>query len=298
MEKHTAFIFPGQGSQYKGMADSLKEWAPAKPFFEEFMHQMGYDFTLMSDDELSVTQVTQPSLFTLSCIHYEYLKSLGHTPFITAGHSLGEYTALYAAGAFSFADGLSLVACRGRLMHEVSLENAGKMAAIIGLDLEKVCRICQDCSKDNEIVEAVNINAKNQIVISGNHQAVETACLKAKELGAKRAIVLQVSAPFHSSIMRNIRKDFVQKIEEISFHRPNIMVVQNVDGKIHQDPFRLKHNLVMQLYSPVRWVDCMEEMSIKGAQRFMECGPKKVLSSLAKSMGFEANSSEDMLNKQ
>ncbi len=297
MNDQTAFIFPGQGSQYHGMADSLKEWAPAKPFFDEFKHQLGYDFTSMSDEELSITQVTQPSLFTISCIHFEYLASLGYSPIITAGHSLGEYSAMYAAGAFSFADGLSLVAYRGKLMHEVSLKDAGKMAAIIGLDYEQVCMVCSECSQKGEIVEAVNINAKNQTVISGNHQAVETACLKAKEAGAKRAIVLPVSAPFHSSIMRNIREDFIKKIEQVSFQRPKFMVVQNVDGKVHQDPMRLKQNLIMQLYSPVRWVDCMKELGYRGAKTFIECGPKKVLSSLGKNMGLEILSSEELIKK-
>lgn len=298
MKDHAAFIFPGQGSQYQGMADSLKEWTPAKPFFEEFNHQMGYDFTSLSDEELAITQVTQPSLFTLSCIHFEYLTSLGHVPIITAGHSLGEYSAMYAAGVFSFADGLSLVAYRGKLMHEVSMKDAGKMAAIIGLDYEQVSLVCLESSQKGEIVEAVNINAKNQIVISGNHQAVETACIKAKEAGAKRAIVLPVSAPFHSSIMRNIRENFANKIAQISFQRPNIMIVQNVDGKVHQDPERLKQHLIIQLYSPVRWVDCMQELGHRGAKTFIECGPKKVLSSLGKNMGYEMLSSEDLVKIQ
>lgn len=295
MKQNTAFIFPGQGSQYEGMGNSFRNEPTAIPFLEIFSSLMEYSFLDLSSNELSSTQITQPALFTMSCIHFAHLKKQNISPRYVAGHSLGEYSALYAAGVFSFEQGLELVAYRGFLMHEASLKNSGTMAAIIGLSHEKVSLLC-DQAQDTGIVEAVNINSDKQIVISGNHQAVELVCQKAKELGAKRAIVLPVSAPFHSSLMRQIREKFIQKIETIPFKKAEIMVVQNVDGCVHQDPQIIKQNLISQLYSPVQWVSCMQELKSRGAESFIECGPGKVLSSLARSMSFKASASEDLLD--
>jgi [acyl-carrier-protein] S-malonyltransferase len=295
MKQHTAFIFPGQGSQYEGMGTSFRDDPTAKPFFEVYTSLMDYSFVDLSANELSSTQITQPALFTMSCIHFALLKKQNISPQCVAGHSLGEYSALYAAGVFSFEQGLELVAYRGFLMHEASLKNSGTMAAIIGLSHEKVSLLC-DQAQDTGIVEAVNINSDKQIVVSGTHQAVETVCQKAKDLGAKRAILLPVSAPFHSSLMRQIREKFKQKIDSIPFKKAELMVVQNVDACVHQDPHVIKQNLISQLYSPVQWVSCMQELQSRGAESFIECGPGKVLSALARSMSYKASASEDLLD--
>lgn len=297
MKQNTAFIFPGQGSQYEGMAKLFIDDETAKPFFKAFSTLLKYSFVDLSSDKLSSTQVTQPALYTMSCIHFTYLKNMDYTPQFVAGHSLGEYSALYAAGVFSFEQGLELVAYRGMLMHEASLNNAGTMAAIIGLSHDKISLLCEQ-AQDFGVVEAVNINSDKQIVISGNHQAVEVVCQKAKEMGAKRAILLPVSAPFHSSLMLQIREKFQEKIESIPFKKAELMVVQNVDACVHQDPHLIKQNLISQLYSPVPWVSCMQELKNRGAQHFIECGPGKVLSSLARSMSYSVQASEDLLNMQ
>jgi [acyl-carrier-protein] S-malonyltransferase len=297
MKQNTAFIFPGQGSQYEGMADLFRNDDTAKPFFEIFSSLLKYSFVDFSNDKLSSTQITQPALYTMSCIHFAHLKDQNCLPQYVAGHSLGEYSALYAAGVFSFEQGLELVAYRGLLMYEASLKNSGTMAAIIGLSHEKVSLLCNQ-AQELGVVEAVNINSDKQIVISGNHQAVDAVCQKAKELGAKRAILLPVSAPFHSSLMRQIREKFKAKIESIPFKKAELMVVQNVDACVHQDPYLIKQNLITQLYSPVPWVTCMQELKSRGAQHYIECGPGKVLSALARSMSYPVQSSEDLINKQ
>jgi [acyl-carrier-protein] S-malonyltransferase len=296
MKQNTAFIFPGQGSQYEGMANSFRDDAIAKPFLDAFSAIMKYSFIDLSNEELSSTQITQPALFTMSCIHFTHLKKQNIFPQYVAGHSLGEYSALYAAGVFSYEQGLELVAYRGFLMHEASQKNSGTMAAIIGLNHEKVSFLC-DQAQETGLVEAVNINSDKQIVISGNHQAVDLVCQKAKEHGAKRAILLPVSAPFHSSLMRQIREKFMQKLESIPFRRAELMVIQNVDACVHQESQMIKSNLISQLYSPVKWVACMQELKSRGAQSFIECGPGKVLSSLGRSMSYNVNASEDLLNK-
>ncbi len=297
MKNNTAFIFPGQGSQYKGMADYFSDQPVAQNFFKVFRELMKYDFTILSEEELSCTLVTQPVLFTLSCIHFEWLMSKSIQAYIVAGHSLGEYSALYAAGALSFEEGLDLVAYRGKLMHEVSLRDSGKMAAIIGLHHDAVSAVCRSC-KSYGIVEAVNINSDKQIVISGSHKAVDMACIAAKEAGAKRALPLPVSAPFHSSLMRQIREAFEEKLSQVTIKKPQRMMVQNVDASVHQDPQKIKANLLLQLYSPVQWVRCMAEMHARGTTHFLECGPGKVLSSLARSQGYESLSSEELIAKE
>ncbi len=294
MNQHLAFLFPGQGSQYASMGKIFEGQETAKPFLDTFEESLSYSFQSLTDEELSVTRVTQPVLYTLSCIHLEYLKKKGWSPNIVAGHSLGEYAACYAAEVFTFKEGLDLVAFRGQLMHEVSKQNAGKMAAIIGLSQETVFRICHECSSYG-IVEAVNINSEKQIVISGENEAVNKACEKAKEEGARRAIILPVSAPFHSSLMKKIREVFANKIKSYRFRNPKIMIVQNIDACVHQNPLRIQDNLILQLYSPVYWMQSMQEMKIRGAREFVEVGPKKVLSSLAQSMGYQAQSSEEIL---
>lgn len=289
-----AFIFPGQGSQYEGMIDLIREHEITQFFLDKFQQIKGYRFEDLSDEELLPTNVTQPVLYTVSCIYFELLKEKGWKPIIVAGHSLGEFSALYACGFFSFEAGLKLVSIRGALMSQINQETPGKMTAIIGLTEGQVNQICQQ-SYQAGIVEAVNFNSMQQTIISGEAVAVDYASRLAKEKGAKLVIPLKVSAPFHSSLMKKMAKNFSKEIEQIVVDTPKIPIIQNVDGLVHQNPERIKENLVLQLYHPVLWRQSLDELINRGIKEIVEIGPKKVLTGLLKKIDVKALSSEDLV---
>lgn len=290
-----AFIFPGQGSHYKGMFEKVAKFEVAKKYLEIFKRILGYSFENMTDEELLPTRITQPTLYTMSAIHFEILKELGFNPFIVAGHSLGEFSALFASEFFSFENGLIIVSYRGEIMEEVSKTIPGGMAAIIGLNEEEVCEICSKFSNSG-VIEPVNFNSPDQIVISGTIDALDKACELAKEKGAKMVKKLNVSAPFHSSMMRPIREKFEKKLSEFNFSKPKFPIVQNYDGEVHSDPLIIKRNLILQLSNPVLWNKSLETMKARGVREFIEVGPKKVLTNICKSKGLIAKPSEDIIN--
>jgi [acyl-carrier-protein] S-malonyltransferase len=289
-----AFIFPGQGSQYEGMIDPIRDHSITQHFLDEFQKALGYRLEDLSDTELLPTNITQPVLFTVSCIYHDILKEKGYNPFIVAGHSLGEFSALYASGFFSYESGLHIVTIRGALMNQINEETPGKMAAIIGLTEEIVKEICQEASRKG-IVEAVNYNSLQQTIISGETEAVDFACLLAKEKGAKLVIPLKVSAPFHSSLMQKMASRFSQELDQIKIETAKLPIVQNYDGAVHQNSDMIKRNLILQLYHPVLWRQSIDELINRGVQEIIEVGPKKVLTGLLKNVNITTISSEDLV---
>jgi [acyl-carrier-protein] S-malonyltransferase len=289
-----AFIFPGQGSQYEGMIDPIRNHNITQKFLDEFHQILGYRVEDLSEDELLPTNITQPALFTVSCIYHEILKEKGYQPFIVAGHSLGEFSALYASGFFTFKTGLQIVTIRGSLMSQINEETPGKMVAIIGLTEKIVEDTCLEANKMG-IVEAVNYNSLQQTIISGEIEAVDFACQIAKQKGAKLIIPLKVSAPFHSSLMQKMAERFSIELEQIKIEPPKLPIIQNYDGQIHQNSEMIKQNLVLQLYHPVLWRQSMEELINRGVQEVIEVGPKKVLSGLLKKVNVTVVSSEDFV---
>lgn len=274
----TAFIFPGQGSQFPGMA---KELYPAhKDLMEKANDILGFRITDImfggTDQDLKATSVTQPAIF----IHSTVLAlEQSQKPDMTAGHSLGEFSALVAAGAISFEDGLRLVAARARAMQKCCDSVPGTMAAIIGLEDEVIEEACRDIEG---IVGPANYNSHGQVVISGEKEAVEKACAVLKEKGAKRALPLPVSGAFHSPLMEPAREELARAIEATEFHAPVCPVYQNVCAEPVTDPAVLKANLLSQLTSPVLWTKTVENMHRDGADSFLELGPGTVLQNLVK----------------
>jgi len=292
--KRVAFIFPGQGSQYSGMFEKVKEYQTASFYLSKYKEILGYSFEDLSDDELLPTNITQPAIYTMSAIYLKILEDKGIKPFMLAGHSLGEFSALLAGGCYSFEDGLRIVSYRGLIMKNATKDTPGTMAAIIGINNEKIKNICLKSSHIG-IVEPANYNSLEQIVISGEVEAVNYACDLAKKEGAKLTKILNVSAPFHSSLMLKINKVFENKLEEFNIKNSNIPIVQNYDANIHQDSKIIKRNLVYQLSSPVLWDDSIEQIRRRGATEFVEIGPRKVLTNLCKSNKIVAYSSEDLI---
>jgi len=277
-----AYVFPGQGSQFPGMAKDLYENQPkAKEMLEKANEILGFRITdIMFEgtaDDLKATKVTQPAIF----LHSTVLAACydGFKPDMTAGHSLGEFSALVAAGAISFEDGLRLVSIRANAMQKCCEANPGGMAAIIGMTNEAVEEVCK--SVDGLVIPA-NYNSDGQVVISGEKAAVEAACEKAKEAGAKRALPLPVSGAFHSPLMEPARKELAEAIEKTKFSTPICPVYQNVTAKAETDPETIKANLLSQLTSPVRWTQSVKSMVADGADYFMEIGPGNVLQGLIK----------------
>ncbi|MCR4916323.1 MAG: ACP S-malonyltransferase [Prevotella sp.] len=277
-----AFVFPGQGAQFVGMGKDLYDQnETAKQLFEQANDILGYRITDImfegTDDDLKQTKVTQPAVFLHSVIS---AVCMGDTfqPEMTAGHSLGEFSALVAAGALSFEDGLRLVYARAMAMQKACEAQPSTMAAIIGLADEKVEEICAEVSKmDKGVVVAANYNNPGQLVISGNIEAVGEACEQLKAAGAKRALPLKVGGAFHSPLMQPAKDELQAAIEQTEFHTPKCPVYQNVDGKPHTAPEEIKANLIAQLTSPVRWTQCVQSMIADGATDFTECGPGKAL---------------------
>ena len=288
----TAFVFPGQGSQKVGMLQDLyNEFPIVKERFDQADQALGYSISKLCfegpDTELLKTANTQPGILTASVACYEILKEKGVTPDIVGGHSLGEYSAMVAAGVIDFKDAVYLVHKRGEFMQDAVPLGQGAMAAIINLDRAKVVAICDQVTEEVGSVQAVNFNCPGQIIISGQTEAVEKACELMKEAGAKRAIMLPVSGPFHSRLMEPAAKRLKEEMDKIQFHDAQIPVVANVTGKILTDANAIKESLLVQVASPVLWEDCVAEMVNFGAEAFVECGPGKVLTGFTKKINKE-----------
>ena len=263
------------------MGKDLYENNPlAKELFEKANDILGYRITDImfdgTDEELKQTKVTQPAVFLHSVISALCMGE-DFKPAMTAGHSLGEFSALVAAKALSFEDGLRLVYARAMAMQKACEAAPSTMAAIIGLDDEKTEEICNSISKEGSVVVPANYNCPGQLVISGNIEAINEACAQIKAAGAKRALPLKVGGAFHSPLMQPAKDELQEAIENTEFHEPVCPVYQNVDGKPHTDAAEIKTNLIAQLTSPVRWTQCVQNMIADGADDFTECGPGKAL---------------------
>ena len=276
-----AYVFPGQGAQFVGMGKDLYENnSLAKEMFEKANEILGFRITdLMfagTDEDLRQTKVTQPAIFLHSVI---LAKTLGDQfkPNMTAGHSLGEFSALVAAGALNFEDGLKLVYARAMAMQKACEAAPSTMAAIVGLDDATIENVCAEINTENNVVVPANYNCPGQLVISGNVEAVKAACEKLKEAGAKRALLLPVGGAFHSPLMQPAKDELQAAIEATTFNTPKCAVYQNVDAQAHTDAEEIKANLIAQLTASVRWTQEVQNMIAAGATDFTECGPGKVL---------------------
>lgn len=283
-QKEFAFIFPGQGSQSLGMLSDFSEIAEVKQTFQQASDVLGYDVWQLCqngpEEKLNQTDKTQPALLTASVALWRVWQSkLDKLPSIVAGHSLGEYSALVCAGILDFEQGLKLVEQRGEFMQQAVPAGVGKMAAIIGLDDNKVQAAC-DASALNEIVSPVNYNSPGQIVIAGNAAAVDRAMIACKENGAKRALPLTVSVPSHSYLMKPASEQLEQVLNSMTLGESNISVVNNEGVAIETHPDKIKQALVRQLYCPVRWSEIITFIAQQDINCFVECGPGKVLSGL------------------
>jgi len=283
-----AFVFPGQGSQSVGMLNSISERPEVRATLQEASEALGEDVAKLIAESpaeaLSLTTNTQPVMLTAGVAFYRaWLAAGGAAPQVMAGHSLGEYSALVAAGVISFKDAVPLVRFRAQAMQSAVPVGTGGMAAILGLDDATVIRVCAEASAaSGGVVEAVNFNAPGQVVIAGASDAVTKACELLKAAGAKRALPLPVSAPFHSSLLQPASEKLKGYLAEIEFKVPRISVINNVDVQILNDPSAIKDALVRQAAKPVRWQETIQAMAAQCVTQVVECGPGKVLAGLTK----------------
>lgn len=283
----TAFLFPGQGSQKVGMVQDLFEnYDSVKALIKEADETLGFSISKMMfegpDTELMKTEFTQPAILTASVAVWQVLKEHGLTPDIAAGHSLGEYSALVAAGAISFADAVNTVHLRGRFMQEAVPLGEGGMAAVIGSNPETIVKVCGEVSTEDLPVQAVNFNCPGQVVIAGATAAVEKACEALKEAGARRAIMLKVSAPFHSTLMEPAALRLKEVLDKIDIHDTAIPVVANVNAKEETKADEIRKNLVDQAAHPVHWEESIRNMVAGGVDMTVEAGPGTVLTGFMK----------------
>jgi [acyl-carrier-protein] S-malonyltransferase len=292
-QKNLAFVFPGQGSQSVGMLDQLAASYPeVKQTFDKASYVLGFDLwnlvAVGPVDELNQTQNTQPAMLAAGVAAWEvWCKHSAIRPAWMAGHSLGEYTALVCSGALFFEDAVKLVAARARFMQEAVPSGVGAMAAILGLDDHQVIEICAGVA-GSEIVSAVNFNSPGQVVIAGHKAAVERAVSAAKEVGAKRAVLLPVSVPSHCALMKPAAGRLDECLQDIALATPKMKLIHNVDVESHTAPEIIRSALKEQLYKPVRWVESISLMSSEGVTCFVECGPGKVLTGLNKRIAKDA----------
>jgi [acyl-carrier-protein] S-malonyltransferase len=295
-----AFVFPGQGSQSVGMLDAWGDHPAVTETLREASDALGEDVARLIKDgpkeALALTTNTQPVMLVAGIAAYRAWRAEGGAePTVLAGHSLGEYTALVAAGALSLADAAPLVRFRAQAMQEAVPVGTGAMAAILGLEAQKVVEGCAEAlrmlgTNSGEAVEAANFNDPAQTVIAGSKAAVDKACEVLKGLGAKRALLLPVSAPFHSSLMKPAAEKLKQRLASTSLQSPRIPVVNNIEVKVETDPDRIRAALYEQAFGPVRWVECVRAIQARGVATIVECGPGKVLAGLAKRIDGSLNS--------
>lgn len=281
-----AFVFPGQGSQSVGMLNAFRDNPAVESIVARASSALEMDIGVLvaegPAEELNLTVNTQPALLTASyAIYAAWRAQNGAEPAIVAGHSLGEYTALVVAGALELEDAVRLVRFRAQAMQDAVPVGTGSMAAILGLTDELVRQACDEAARD-EVVEPVNFNAPSQVVIAGHARAVERACEAAKRLGAKRAVPLAVSAPFHSSLLQPARDRLRERLAQLTLQRPRIDLINNVDVALETEPLRVADALARQAASPVRWAETIRKMQSDGVTHVVECGPGRVLSGLTK----------------
>lgn len=290
--KQFAFVFPGQGSQSVGMLDAWGDNSVVAQTLKEGSDALGEDLGRLiregPKEDLALTSNTQPVMLVAGVAAYRvWMSEVGIAPNAVAGHSLGEYTALVAAGALTLTQAVPLVRLRAQAMQEAVPVGTGAMAAILGMEAAKVAAGCLEVThsfgaQSNEVVEAANFNDPSQTVISGSKLAVEKACEFLKANGAKRALPLPVSAPFHSSLMRPAAEKLRERLEAIEFATPQIALINNIDVAIEQDADRIRDALYRQAFGPVRWVECMQAIKARGLETVVECGPGKVLAGMVK----------------
>lgn len=277
-----AFVFPGQGAQKVGMGkDFYDKYDVAKKLFKEADEALGYSIMNMCfeglEEDLRLTANTQPAILTMSVIANEILKENGIQPDVAGGHSLGEYSALVAAGVLDFQDAVVLVHKRGAFMQEAVPVGQGGMAAIIGLEDQVIIDACAKATDEAGEVQAVNFNCPGQTVIAGTTKGVEKAVELLQAAGAKKAVILPVSAPFHSTLMKPAAEKLAAELDKVQIHDAAFPVVANVNGKLQTSAEEIKQNLVAQAASPVKWIDCVKTMQEFGADTFVEAGPGKTL---------------------
>ncbi len=279
-----AFVFPGQGSQAVGMGKALADrFGEARAVFEAADDALGEKLSKLCfegpDDQLKLTANAQPAILATSIAAHAVFATRGKSPAYVAGHSLGEYSALVAAGAMGLADAVRAVRERGRFMQEAVPQGQGAMAAVLGLEPDKVHALCA-ASAHNEVVSVANLNSPEQTVIAGHATAVERAAAAIKEAGAKRVVALPVSAPFHCALMQPVQPRLREVLSQLTWKAPSCPVVANVTARPNSDPARIVDLLVDQVTAPVRWIECVRAMRASGVDRMVELGPGKVLSGL------------------